>query len=539
MIINYSASLSSSDDSKAIMTTNKVGRNDLCPCGSGKKYKHCCEKTGAIQTPKQTAPAGLSPQHAMQTAMAQHQSGNLSQAEALYKQVLQAAPNQPDALHLLGLIAKQKGDLKTANQLMRKALSFNPNYVEAYVNLGATLQEQNNLTEASDCYRKALALRPNYAEVHSNLGVVLKAQDNLHESAECFVHALELNPNSVETFANLDALLKEMSEPAEALVYYRKALAISPSNIAAQQGAYLALIRTVPEWHVPMMNEQNRNQAYFDALKAVIKPDSNVFEIGTGSGLLAMMAAKLGAKQVTTCEAVPLIAETARQIIQDNKFEKTINVIAKKSTEIEVGKDLSAPVDILVSEIFSSELLGEHVLPSLEDAKRRLLKPQGQVIPAAGSIMIALFTGDDIRRNLIVEDAFGFNLQGFNKIVSKKRMIARNDLNIGLLSDGIEAFDFDFENDNYFPAQSKSLQIPVKKAGLCYGLVQWMKLDMTSDKKVMFENHPSQTSKVSNWQQCAYLFDSPIDVKAGQVVVVNAAHNRAVPWFYLEEVTAK
>jgi hypothetical protein len=49
----------------------------------------------------------------------------------------------------------------------------------------------------------------------------------------------------------------------------------------------------------------------------------------------------------------------------------------------------------------------------------------------------------------------------------------------------------------------------------------------------VFENHPSQTSKVSNWQQCAYLFDAPIDVKAGQVVVVNAAHNRAVPWFYL------
>jgi tetratricopeptide (TPR) repeat protein len=536
MTLNYSASLSSSDNSKTIMTTNKVGRNDSCPCGSGKKYKHCCEQTGAIQSPKQAVPAGFLPQHALQTAMAQHQAGNLPQAEALYKQVLQAAPNQPDALHLLGLIAKQKGDLKTAIQLIRKALTVNPNYVEAYVNLGATLQEQDNLSEAADCYRKALALRPNYAEVHSNLGVVLKAQNNLHESAQSFIHALELNPNYAEAFANLDSLLKEMSEPAEALVYYRKVLAISPSNIAAQQGAYLALSRTVPEWHVPMMNEQNRNQAYFDALNAVIKPNSTVFEIGTGSGLLAMMAAKLGAKQVTTCETVPLIAETAQLIIQDNKFEKTINVIAKKSTEIEVGKDLSMPADILVSEIFSSELLGEHVLPSLEDAKRRLLKPQGQVIPAAGSIMIGLFTGDDIHRNLIVEESFGFNLQHFNTIVSKKRMIARNDLNIELLSDGVAAFDFDFENDNYFPAQSKRLQILVKTAGRCYGLVQWIKLDMNGDKKVMFENHPSQTSKVSNWQQCAYLFDSPIDVKAGQVVAVNAAHNRSVPWFWFHSI---
>ena len=511
--------------------TNKIGRNDACPCGSGKKYKQCCEATGGA--PQLTAQANFNPQHALQSAMAQHQAGNLPQAEALYKQVLQATPNQPDALHLLGLIAKQKGDLKTAVQLMRKALSVNPNYVEAYVNLGAALQEQANLTEAADCYRKALALRPNYGEVHSNLGVVLKAQDNLHASAECFVRALEINPNSAEAFANLDALLKEMAAPDEALTYYRQVLAISPELIGAQQGAYLSLTRTVPEWHVPMMNEQHRNSAYFEALKAVVTPDSTVFEIGTGSGLLAMMAAKLGAKQVTTCESMPLIAKTAQQIIQDNHFEKTIKIIAKKSTDINVGADLKAQADILVSEIFSSELLGEHVLPSLEDAKKRLLKPNGKVIPAAGSIVVALFTGEDIRRNLLVDDAFGFNLQGFNKIVSNKRMIARNDLNIELLSDSVAAFSFDFEGANTFPAQIKTLQITVKTAGLCYGLVQWIRLDMNGDEKVMFENHPSQTSKVSNWQQCAYLFDAPIDVKVGQIVVVNAAHNRAVPWFWL------
>ena len=516
--------------------TSKIGRNDACPCGSGKKFKQCCEQTG-VPVQSQLAPQ-LSPQQALQSAMAQHQAGNLSQAELLYKQVLQAAPNQPDALHLLGLVAKQKGDLKTAAQLMRRALSYNPNYVEAYVNLGATLQEQGDLKDAADCYRKALALRPNYAEVHSNLGVVLKAQDNLHESAECFVRALALNPNSVETFANLDALLKEMAAPDEALMYYRKVLAISPTNIAAQQGAYLALSRTVPEWHVPMMNEQHRNQAYYDALKAVVMDKSTVFEIGTGSGLLAMMAAKLGAKQVTTCETVPLIAETAQQIIKDNKFESTIKVISKKSTDINIGAEFEAKADILVSEIFSSELLGEHVLPSLEDAKRRLLKPNGKVIPAAGSIMIALFTGDDIRKNLMVEDSFGFNLQHFNSVVSKKRMIARNDLNIELLSEGIAAFSFDFEGESDFSAQTRTLEIQAITAGLCYGLVQWMQLDMNGDQQVMFENHPLQTSKVSNWQQCAYLFDAPIDVKAGQIVVVNAAHNRAVPWFWLQKLEA-
>lgn len=522
------------------MSTNKVGRNDPCPCGSGKKYKHCCDLSGTNTAKKQTAPSHFSVPNALQTAMAQHQAGNLAQAEALYKQVLQAMPNQADALHLLGLIAKQKGDLSSAAQLMRKALLYKPDYVEAYVNLGATFQDLEKLNEAADCYRKALALRPSYAEVHSNLGVVLKMQGKMVDAAESFIHALALNPNYAEAFANLDGLLKENSEPDEALHYYRKVLEISPQHIAAQQSAFQALSRIVPEWHVPMMNEQNRNQAYFDALKSVVNADSTVFEIGTGSGLLAMMAAKLGAKQVVSCETVPLIAETAKHIIQDNQLQASIQVIAKKSTDIAIGankqSELPQQADILVSEIFSSELLGEHVLPSLEDAKRRLLKPQGRVIPAAGSILIALFTGDDIRRNLMVDNSFGFDLQRFNSIVSKKRMIARNDLNITLLSDSIEAFRFDFEAEDDFPAHSKSLRIPVTAAGICYGVVQWLRLDMTSDQNIVFENHPSQKSTVSNWQQCAYLFDAPIDVNIGQTVIVNAAHNRAVPWFYLDTV---
>lgn len=512
------------------MTTHKVGRNDLCPCGSGKKYKKCCE----VGEPDQAVTTDFSVPQALQTAMSQHQAGQLSQAAALYKKILQLQANHPDALHLLGLVAKQQGDHVTAIKLMTKSLSVKPDYVEAHVNMGATMQEQEKFQEAAACYRKALALKPNYAEVYSNLGVALKAQGKMDEAAESFLRALELKPDSGEFYSNLDAVLKEMATPDQALGYYRKVLAIKPTLIAAQQGAYLALSRIVPEWHVPMMNEQNRNQAYFDALKAAIKPNTKVFEIGTGSGLLAMMAAKLGAKSVTTCEAVPLIAETAQRIIADNKFEKTIKIISKKSTDVQVGEDIPEQADILVSEIFSSELLGEYVLPSLEDAKRRLLKPQGRVIPAAGSIMIALFTGDDIRRNVTVDDSFGFNLQHFNTVVSRKRMIARTDLNIELLSDEVEAFNFNFENTGFFHAQTKTLRLPIKAAGRCYGIVQWLRLQM--DKGTIFQNHPSQKSPVSNWQHCAYLFDAPIDVKVGQVAVISAQHDRVVPWFYLEKM---
>lgn len=293
-----------------------------------------------------------------------------------------------------------------------------------------------------------------------------------------------------------------------------------------------ALSRLVPTWHVPMMNDTVRNNAYFGALKNAIAPDSSVFEIGTGSGLLSMMAAKLGAKKITTCEASPIIATTAQSVILANGLDKRINVISKRSNDVAVGVNLTDKADILVSEIFSSELLAEKVLPSIEDAKRRLLKQDAHVIPAAGSIMVALFGGDDIRSNLIVEDSCGFNLRPFNSIVAKKQFIYRNDLHIDLLTDDIEAFRFDFQNDAFFPSQEKVLRIPIKFSGRCYGIVQWIRLQM--DRDIIFENHPSAKTPASSWQLCTYILPSPFDVKANQTALVSSIHNRINPWFSLE-----
>ncbi len=617
------------------MTTNKPGRNDPCPCGSGKKYKKCCEQNAAVQTPVASS-SGFSIPQALQNATMYFQSGNFQQSELLYKQILSVSPNQPDALQWSGLFAMQRGELDAAISLISKALAAKPDYVEAHVNLGAALQAKQDMGAAESCYRKAITLRPSYAEVHSNLGVVLRAQGRLEEAAACFTRAIQLKPDYSEAYGNLGVIFKETGQVDEAIKYYRQALSlrpdfvealsnlgvalneqghtdeaissyrkalalrpdyaeantnlgtvlkeqgqfdeakavyqralavnpylveahvnlaqlmqdtgkaeealihyrnaldIAPTLLAAHQGIHLALQRIVPEWHVPMMNEHRRNQAYFDALQNAITPDSTVFEIGTGSGLLSMMAAKSGAKQVTTCEVVPLIAAVAQRIIEDNGFEKSIKVIAKKSGSIEVGADMAEKADILVSEVFSSELLGEDVLPSIEDAKHRLLKPEGRVIPALGHIAIALFTGDDMRQNLMVDDTYGFNLQHFNSVVSKKRMVARSDLNVTLLSDGINAFTFDFQNDRFFPAETKTINIPVTTSGRCYGIIQWMRLQM--DETGVFENHPCENAPVANWQQSAFMFDQAVDLEVGQVVVISAQHDRKVCWFFLDEV---
>src|SRR3972149_10668940 len=103
---------------------NRAGRNDPCPCGSGKKYKRCClQRVEAAAAGVHTVakPAALNVPRALQAAVAHHLAGRLPEAEAIYRQILQAEPNHPDALHLLGVIAHQAGKHEIAVEYITRA----------------------------------------------------------------------------------------------------------------------------------------------------------------------------------------------------------------------------------------------------------------------------------------------------------------------------------------------------------------------------------------------------------------------------------
>ena len=83
----------------------------------------------------------LTIQQAVDLAVQHHQAGNLPEAESIYQQILQAEPNQPVAMHLLGVIAHQSGKNDIAVNLITKALAIKPDYAEAYNNLGLAHKE--------------------------------------------------------------------------------------------------------------------------------------------------------------------------------------------------------------------------------------------------------------------------------------------------------------------------------------------------------------------------------------------------------------
>ena len=218
----------------------KISRNDPCPCGSGKKYKHCCSQNG------KTLAADISYQadsinNTLQSALAYYQAGRFPQAEAICQEILRVAPNHHGALHLLGVIAYQMGKAEVAIQLISNALSFKPDFAEAHNNLGNILKNQGKPDEAIASYRRALMFKPDYAIAYYNLADVLTEQGSLDEAVTSYRKALMFKPDFSEVHNNLGNILKDQGKLDEAISSYRNALTFKPDIAEAYNNLGLAL----------------------------------------------------------------------------------------------------------------------------------------------------------------------------------------------------------------------------------------------------------------------------------------------------------
>lgn len=467
-------------------------------------------------------------------AECEFQRGDFQQGAAMAGQALQRDAASLAALTVLGHCQKALRQYDQALESYGKAMRLQPSG-ETCFHAGQVLAEIGQPAQALAHFDQAIGLAPRHARLRVARGDTLQGMGRVQEAVADYKVALELAPSDEDTLKKVSMCLLEAGQGEAAIALCRDILRAHPDNLTARLGADWVLSQLVPLWHIPMMNEQERNQAFHDGLAAVVTPEKLVFEIGTGSGLLAMMAARLGAQQVVTCEAVDLVAATARRIVERNGYQRQVTVLGKPSHAVDPARDLPRQADLLVHEIFSSELLGEHVLPAIEDAKRRLLKPGGEILPSAASIMVALVGGDALGMNLHVGESFGFDLGAFNAIHPRKRPLYREDLDPLLMSDAVEAFRFDFANASEFPAESKLLQIAATTAGRCYGVIQWIRIELGAG--IRFENHPARRRPVSNWQHTIYGFDEPLALQAGTTVGVSAMHDRSRPWFSLAAVS--
>jgi predicted O-linked N-acetylglucosamine transferase (SPINDLY family) len=157
-------------------------------------------------------------------------AGRLPKAERLYRRVLRADPDQPVALHLLGVVVHQRGESALSVELISKALAIKPDYADAHGNLAIVFKDRGELAAAVACHRKALAITPDAADIHNNLGAVLHDMGQLDEAVESYRAALAILPGYAAAHNNLGKAFRDMGRLDAAAESYRAALAITPQS---------------------------------------------------------------------------------------------------------------------------------------------------------------------------------------------------------------------------------------------------------------------------------------------------------------------
>lgn len=329
------------------------------------------------------------------------------------------------------------------------------------------------------------------------------------------------DPADPQAWCDLAHLAKPAGRRHETIAAFGRASAILPDDAAIAGIWRTEVSSAVPRWHFPMMRDKVRNDAYATAIRLMIRPEHNVLEIGTGSGLLAMLCARAGARQVTTCEMVPEIAAAARRVIDDNGLGERIRVLSKRSQEIEVGIDLPEAGDVLISEILSNDVVGEGALAAVTDARARLLNSDAVIIPAIATVRIALVAADDMDRLFSAGSYDGLTLQAFDRLRPTVLSVPES-CAVTPFSDPHDVFVFDFAGAAPFRHERRVLDMRAIAPGRCHGVVQWIKLDLGAG--VTFENAPFSANR-SHWLPTFYPFPAAVEVKPGDVVRVLAIHD--------------
>ncbi len=249
------------------------GRNEPCPCGSGKKYKRCCAQQPA--TPRRAADiesAALDAHNNKGNALVER--GDYPEAVACYRRVLARRPrdaevhsNLGNGLRLLGrhddAIASCRqalrldGTLSAAHNNLgmalaaagqsgaldcyRQAVAFDAGNLDALNNLGNALRDAGELKQAVESFRAALALAPARAATHYNLGNALLDGGQLDAAAASYVQALKLQPDYAAVHLTLGMVMRRLGRPSDAETCCRAALALRPN--AAEALSFLGELR--------------------------------------------------------------------------------------------------------------------------------------------------------------------------------------------------------------------------------------------------------------------------------------------------------
>lgn len=176
-----------------------------------------------------------------QEALRFHQENQLTEAERLYRRVLEDQPEYAPAAYMLGMLFRARGEAELARPCLERAISYAPRYADAWTALGRLEYAEGRYVEAADAFRHALSAKPDSIEVLNDFGLALGNLGQLPEAVEVLRRAVIARPNDATSHFNLGVAYQKVGQVNEAIAEYRCTITLQPDGADAYFNLGVAL----------------------------------------------------------------------------------------------------------------------------------------------------------------------------------------------------------------------------------------------------------------------------------------------------------
>ncbi|XP_029378432.1 protein arginine N-methyltransferase 7 [Echeneis naucrates] len=311
--------------------------------------------------------------------------------------------------------------------------------------------------------------------------------------------------------------------------------------------------------YADMLHDHDRNKKYYQGIRAAVARVKAcgkkviILDIGTGTGLLSMMAVTAGADFCYAVEVFKPMAEAAQRIVEKNGFSDKIKIINKHSTDVTVGQDgdMQMKANVLITELFDTELIGEGALPSYEHAHQNLVQEGCVAVPHRATIYAQLVESellwswaqlqpaevDGIR--LVPPPDVGRCAGAHSVCDIQLSQVSPN--NFTPLSPLCKMFSVDFSKPVSSTFQSHSSRFVAQSSGQAQVVLSWWDLDMDPSGNIVCTMAPGWTYQQpkmapwrDHWMQSVYFLPVESRVTKGDELSLTVCHDDYSLWYSLQ-----
>jgi len=271
--------------------------------------------------------------------------------------------------------------------------------------------------------------------------------------------------------------------------------------------------------HEEMLKDSVRTRTYMDSItkNAHLFKDKVVLDVGCGTGILCMFAAKAGAKKVIGVECASIYNQ-ATQIVKDNKLDHIITLVKGKLEEITLPDGIEK-VDIIISEWMGYFLLYESMLDTVLYARDKWLAPGGAIFPDKATIYMCAIEDAEYREQKINywDSVYGFRMNAIKDLALLEPLVDICEPE-QVISNAAAAFHIDIytvkKEELDFTA---NFQLEINTTEMLHALVGFFNVEFSrTHTKLWFSTGPK--SKSTHWKQTVFYLTEPLAVKEGDIV---------------------